>query len=114
MAQNNIVPMRDIISVVPMFNGHNITLAEFLEGCDLAATMTDLAMEQTLVCLLRGKLEGEVRKLMMGNVFATLDELKNFLRDYYFSGKTIHQLLGNLGNIYQKEGERVVSYANKV
>ena len=108
---NAVVPMRDIISVVPKYDGHNIPLADFLEGCDLAMSMADPAAEQTL---LRSKLEGEVRKFTMGDDFRTLEELKQFLKEYYFSTKTVYQLQGELGNAIQKDDENVITYANKI
>ena len=106
--------MRDIIGVVPVYNGYNIPLRDFLEGCDLAFSMVDPNSELVLVRLLRSKLEGEVRKFIAGEQFNTLEEFKQYLKEYYHSSSSIYQLQGALGVIVQKKGENVISYANRV
>ena len=114
MAQPASVAMRDIISVVPPFDGHSIPLSDFIEGCDLAFSMIDPAAEQILVRILRSKLEGEVRKFIAGEQFATLEEFKQYLKEYYYSSKSPYELQGKMGTMVQKRGENVITYANKI
>ena len=53
-------------------------------------------------------------EIYYGDDFCTLEELKQFLKEYCFSTKIVHQLQGELGNAIQKDNENVITYANKI
>lgn len=110
----NNLTLKDALKIVPDFDGENITLSEFLESLEEAKLMVDTEAEPNLVKLLRSKLKGEAKRATFGHTFTTIQELKNHLKDLYFSGQTVLQLTGTLGNVFQKPGETVVSYTNRV
>ena len=73
------IPLKDALMVVPEYNGENIPLSVFLEGCDEAKEMITHENEANLNKILRSKLTGEARKAIYGQNFGTIDELKYFI-----------------------------------
>lgn len=116
LPNNQQVSLRDALELVPVFDGKNIPVVSFIEGCHEAKLMLpdSSQVEENLVKLIRGKLIGEVRKSISGNIFKTILELEAHLKKIYLPNKSIYQLQGELGNIFMKENESVISYANRV
>ena len=98
---------------MPEFNCENVPVRVFLEGCDKAKEMVNAENEANLAKL-RSKLTGEARKAIYGQAFATIEQLKDFIKAIYSPSKTVHQLLGEMGNEYQKDHETVISFANRI
>ncbi|XP_058801524.1 zinc finger CCHC domain-containing protein 7-like [Phymastichus coffea] len=71
-------------------------------------------IEGNLVKLIRSKLEGEARDTVIGINFGTLDELLEHLADIFGSAQTLNQLLGELGNEFQHDDEKVLTFANRL
>ena len=94
------IPLKDAVTVVLEFNGVNIPLSVFLEGCDEAKEMITSENEANLTKLIRSKLTGEARKAIRGQAFVTIDGLKDFIKATYAPAKTVHQLLGEMGSEY--------------
>ena len=97
-----------------LFNGENVPLSVFLEGCDEAKEMVNTENEANLAKLIRSKLTGEARKAIYGQALATIEQLKDFIKAIYSPSKTVHQFLGEMGNEYQKDHETVISFANRI
>ena len=108
------IPLKDALTVVPEFNGNNIPLSVFLEGCDEAKEMIAIENEANLTKLIRSRLTGEARKAIYGQVFATIEQLKDFIKAIYAPAKTVHQLLGEMGSEFQRDHESVISFANRI
>ena len=108
------IPLKDVLTVVPEFNGENIPLSVFLKGCEEAKEMITDENEPHLVKIIRSKLTGEARKAIYGQAFATIGELKDVIKAIYAPAKTVHQLLGEMGNDYQRDNETVISFANRI
>ena len=108
------VPLKDALTVVREFNGENISLSVFLEGCDGAKEMITAEKEAKLKKLIRSKLTGGARKAIYGQAFATVEQLKDFIKTIYAPSETVHQLLGETGKEFQKDHEFVISFANRI
>lgn len=108
------VPMKVALKVVPDFNGKNIPLSLFIEGCEEAKEMVEGTDEKCLVKFLRTKILDEARQAIAGQTFDTVGSLLNFLKKIYRPNKTEQQLLGELGNEFQRENESVITFANKI
>ena len=52
-----------------MFDGHNISLNEFIEACNEAKSMVDAASENGLVMLIRTRISGEARRTILNRAF---------------------------------------------
>lgn len=119
MAQQNIpnnqmVSLKDALKMVPEFDGKNIPLSQFLEGCNEAKEMIEPNAEANLVKLIRSRLIGEARQAILGQAFPTIDALKDYIKNIYAPAKTTNQLLGELGNEFQRDSESVIAYANRM
>ena len=112
--QPQVVSLRDAISVIPEFNGKNIPLCQFLEGCDEAKEMIGPESEANLARLVRSKITGEARQAISGQTFNTINSIKDFLKKIYAPAQTIPQLLGEMGNEFQRDEESVISFANRI
>ena len=109
------VSLRDALEEVLLFDGSNIPLSHFIEGCTTAKAMLPTpAAQENFARLLRGKLSGEARKCIFGSTYATIEELIEKLRIIYAPAKSMYQLQGELGNIFMWETESVLSYAARI
>ena len=106
--------LKDALTVVPNFNGDKIPLSVCLEGCDEAKELVTEESEENLVKVIRSKLSGEIRKAIYGQTFMTIEQLKKFFKPIYAPARTVHQLLGEMENEYQRDNETVISFANRI
>ena len=74
------IPLKDALMVVPEYNGENIPLSVFLEGCDEAKEMITHKNEANLTKSVRSKVTGVARKAIYGKNFGTIDDLKYFIK----------------------------------
>lgn len=108
------VSIKYALEAVPVFDGYNIPLSHFLEGCQEAEQMMPEEALQSLALTLRNKLRGEARRAVHGVKHNTVVEFMNFLKSLYAPAKTAYQLQGELGRIFQAENEGVLAYSNRV
>ena len=70
------VSLRDALEVVPSFNGSNIPLSHFIEGCyETKAMLSTPAAQENLARLLKSKLSGGARKFIFGLTYNNVEEL---------------------------------------
>ena len=108
------ISIKYALEAVPTFDGHNIPLSHFLEGCQEAEQMMPVGAQQSLALILRNKLRGEARRAIQGVQLKTMTEFGTFLKSLYAPAKSAYQLKGELGGIFQAEDESVLNYANRV
>ena len=106
------IKIRDAVEFVPMFDGHNIPINEFIEACNEAKNLIDAASEKGLVKLIRTRITGETRRTILNEVFETVANLTQHFKDLYDSG--IQQLFGKLGYEIQRNSEGVIPFANRL
>ena len=111
---NQTVPLKDALKVIPEYDGENIPLTQFLIGLDESFAMIETQNELNLTRMCRSKLLGKARRAIQGRQFNTIEELKTFLKNIYFSSKTVYQLQGELGSMIQYQNEPVINYANRI
>ena len=98
---NQTVPLKDALKVIPEYDGDNIPLIEFLIGLDESFANIKSQEELNLTKMCRSKLLGEARRAIQGRQFNNIEELKTFLKNIYFSSKTVYKLQGELGSMIQ-------------
>ena len=95
------VSLCDALEVVPLFDGSNLPLSHFIDGCmEAKAMLPKPVAQENLARLLRGKLTGEARKCMFGSTYATIEELIEKMKRVYAPVKSVYQLQGELGNTF--------------
>ena len=114
VAHNQVVSLRDALEVVPIFTGDNISLDQFIEGCREAKDMLPAGAESNLTKLIKTKVKGEARKCVSGGQYRSVEDIIDSLKRVYSLNKSVYQLQGELGNIYQWDSEKVISYATRV
>ncbi|KAL7287676.1 hypothetical protein TKK_0018073 [Trichogramma kaykai] len=103
-----------LLKIVPEFNGYNIPLSIFLKGVNEAFSMVSATQKATLLLLIRSRLTGEAANSIYDMTFTTLDEFKKHFKDYFSSAVEPYQLRARLGTEYQREDERVMTFANRL
>lgn len=115
MAQGNpFATLKYAVEAVPFFDGKNIPLNYFIEGCEEAKSMLPHEAEPQFTKILRTRIVGEARRTIRDQDFETVAQLTKYLKQIYGGSKNVYQLQGELGNVYQKNDEDVVTYANRV
>ncbi|EZA48210.1 hypothetical protein X777_14231 [Ooceraea biroi] len=114
MAQNPFATLKSAIEAVPFFDDRNIPLSYFVEGCEEAKSMLPSEAESQFTKIVRTRIVGEIRRTIQGQKFDTVAKLTKYLKQIYGSSKNAYQLQGELGNIYQKSEEDVVTCANRL
>jgi len=56
----------------------------------------------------------EARRTIQDQDFTSVTQLTKYLKQVYGASKNIYQLQGELGHIYQRNEEDVITYANRV
>ncbi|KAL7289462.1 hypothetical protein TKK_0016653 [Trichogramma kaykai] len=106
------ISVKDVLELVQKFDGTNLTT--FFSQIEDAKAMVGADGEAALVMWLKIKLPLEARKAIAGTDHKTVTEFKQALEKFYCTSRSIPQLQGELGNIYQKQDESVLSYANRI
>lgn len=115
MTNNNpFAPLKYAVEAVPFFDGKNIPLTYFIEGCEEGKSMLPAEAEPQFTRIIRTKIVGEARRTIQDQNFDSIAQLTKYLEQIYGPSKTVYQLQGELGSVYQKTEEEVVTYANRV
>lgn len=115
MANHNpFATLKYAVDAVPFFDGKNIPLSYFIEGCEEAKSMLPNEAESQFTKIIRTRIVGEARRTIQDQDFDSVSQLTKFLKQVYSPLKNIYQLQGELGRVYQKNEEDVVTYANRV
>ncbi|KAM0728891.1 hypothetical protein ACS0PU_004245 [Formica fusca] len=115
MTQNNpFATLKYAVEAVPYFDGQNIPLNYFIEGCEEAKSMLPSEAEPQFTKIIRTRIIGEARRTIQDQDFNSVSKLTKFLKQIYGPPKNVYQLQGELGCIYQKGDEDVITYANRI
>lgn len=114
MTTNPFATLKYAVEAVPFFDGSNIPLSYFIEGCEEAKSMLPAEVELQFTKIIRTRIMGEARRTIQGQNFDTVAQLTTYLKQIYGPVKNAYQLQGELGSVYQKINEDVVMYANRV
>ncbi|KAJ8665779.1 hypothetical protein QAD02_007441 [Eretmocerus hayati] len=102
------------ISMIPVFDGRNLSVDEFIDELDLAHSIIEPRMDSVFLRFVKTKLFGRAREYMK---FSESDEYSAFkiaLYDAFRSYETIPLLFGKLGGAVQNDDESIIRFANRV
>ena len=113
---NNFQPikLKDAIESVPVFDGHRPPIFQFLRACERARSMVPRSQEPYLVKLLMNKLRGHAFLAVEDGVVLTLNDFGNRLKNMFGPGKTINEYRGELATVFQRLGEEILDYIDRV
>ena len=109
------VKLKQIMSLIPTFNGNNINVEELIHAIDKATPIlpdhAELAFLQTIWI---EKLQGHPQNLIEVTRLTTVENFKTQLRNLYGKYTIPENLVSKLSMIYQFDAETVASYKNRV
>lgn len=111
---NPFATLKYAVEAVPFFDGQNIPLSYFIEGCEEAKSMLPDEAEPQFTKIIRTRIVGEARRTIQDQDFNSVSQLTKYLKQIYGPSKNVYQLQGELGCVYQKNEEDIVAYANRV
>ena len=106
--------LKDALDLIRRFNGQNISLTQFLDGCQETLSIPPNEYETELAKLIRMRLYGDALNSIWGQNFKEISEISEFLETVYASAKTFHDWEGELARIKQKGNESVIIYLNRL
>uniref|UniRef100_A0ABD2WJC1 CCHC-type domain-containing protein n=1 Tax=Trichogramma kaykai TaxID=54128 RepID=A0ABD2WJC1_9HYME len=108
------VKLKDALATIPTFDQTTSGLEDFLELVDFAFGLIDPEEEKSFAKLVLCKVGTETRKSLKSATIDKVAEFKKQLRDLYSTGLSVSSLQELLAQQYQKHGENVLTFANKV
>lgn len=108
------ISIKDALAYVPIFNGKNMTVAQFLRTCQRALKLLPRGMEKTFLELMRQKFTDQARIAVENSEYNTFAELEQLLRSIFDPQRTASQYKAELENISIKSGEPIINYINRV
>uniref|UniRef100_A0ABD2W6M9 CCHC-type domain-containing protein n=1 Tax=Trichogramma kaykai TaxID=54128 RepID=A0ABD2W6M9_9HYME len=111
---NKYVKLKDALATIPTFNQTTSGLEDFLDLVDFAFDLIDPEEEKSFAKLVLSKVGPETRKSLKTTTIDKVDEFKKQLRELYSTGLSVSSLQGLLAQQYQKDGDNVLTFANKI
>lgn len=109
------IKVSNAVDFVREFDGKDGTLSDFMYDIKDAKSMIPEADELNLVKLIIiGKLKGEAKKAFRGKDIKSVAELEASLKEMFSPPSNTARLLGELGKEFQREGENVLTYSNRM
>lgn len=103
------------IKIIPLFNGKNIPVEVYIKACELAKSILPPGSETYVTKIIRIKLIGEARDAVQDQKFTQISQLTSYLKNIVYTVVTnISTTIGELGRIYQRDEELIISYANRL
>ncbi|KAI4486395.1 hypothetical protein M0802_012286, partial [Mischocyttarus mexicanus] len=112
------VKLREIVEIVPKFDGHNIPVSQFIKACRRALESLPLdyteETETSLTRLLISKLNGHAYVVIENFRINKVEQLIERLKDAFLPAHSSNYYRGQLANEYKKPGEHVLDYYGRV
>ncbi|KAI4474736.1 hypothetical protein M0802_015470 [Mischocyttarus mexicanus] len=112
------VKLREIVEIVPKFDGHNIPVSQFIKACrraleSLPSDYTE-ETETSLTRFLISKLNGHAYVVIENFRINKVEQLIERLKDAFHPAHSSNYYRGQLANEYKKPGEHILDYYGRV
>lgn len=108
------VSFREATESVPVFDGYNISLSQFVRACRRAKEIVPAFSERNLTKLLINKLRGRAYYAVEDEPCETITQLIDLLTTAFGSSKTVDQYRGELSTVYKKPTEHMLDYISRI
>jgi len=108
------VTFQEALETVPIYDGTNLTLSQFIRACRRARDVIPASSEQNLTRLLINKLRGRALSAVEDEPCDSIAELIDLLTIAFGTQKTINQYKGELSTIHLKPNEHILDYISRV
>ncbi|XP_031789070.1 uncharacterized protein LOC116418030 [Nasonia vitripennis] len=100
----------NVLDLISRFNGQNVSLSLFLDGCREAKELLPSTLEGELAKFIRMRLYGDALNSTRGQTFTSVNDVIEFFENIYGSAKTFHEWSGDLAKMKQKGNESEYSH----
>jgi len=80
-----------------------------IEGREEAKSMLPAEAKSQFIKIIRTKIVSEARRTIQNQTFDSVAQLTKYLEQIYGPSKNVYQLQGELGSVYQKNEEDVIT-----
>lgn len=108
------VSFREALENVPHYDGHNISLSQFIRACRRAKEIVPPSCERNLTRLLSNKLRGRAYSAIEDEPCETVTQLTDLLNGVFGSPKTLEQYRGELYLTHLKPEEHILDYITRI
>lgn len=114
--QAEIEPYRlsEIFSIIPEFEGDQISLGTFINACDVADTMSTEDQKILLVIHIKNKLKGRAAQLINSRNPSTYEEIKQLLNLHFGDSRDLSSLIQDLQRLRQLSNESPLTFYNRL
>lgn len=115
-AQADIEPYKlsEIFSLIPEFDGDQISLGTFLNACDCANDMTVGNQKVLLVIHIKNRLRGRAAQLVNSRNPSSYAEIKRLLNLHFGDSRDLSSLIQDLQRLKQLQGESPLTFFNRL
>lgn len=106
--------LRDVLDMIPTFDGHNMPVIKFSRVCKRAREMIPPHMELQLVRAIRAKITGRAYVAIEDETHSTISGLIETLRNKFAPLKSPHYYKGKLADIFKAPQEHILDYISRV
>ena len=110
----NTMAMQTAVSSIPVFDGGNIPLKDFIQDIRNAATDISQAQLPSFLKKVLSRLQGAARNSTYGLGFNSVDELVRHLKQRFAPGKTFTYYYTQLNDLRMKQGETVGDFRDRL
>ena len=100
------MPLKLAIDIVPIFDGENIAVENFIKKCKIAVNSVKPSDRKYIKILIESKIKGNAHNLIQ-NTFSNFDDLLKTLRYCYSKILDLDEIENQLANMRQEENEKV-------
>lgn len=108
------ITLKDALEAVPYFDGRATQFRDFANGCRDAKDMISPRMEINLVKLIKNRLRGLAKDKIRGTQFQTINELTDYLENFFAPRHSVSNLQGRLNKSLQAHDEDVITYGARI
>ena len=114
--QSEIEPYKlsEVFSIVPEFDGDQISLSTFINACDHAYSMAVGNQKTLLVIHIKNKLKGKAAQLVNSRNPSSYNEIKQLLNLHFGDSRDLSSLIQDLQRLKQLNGESPITFFNRL
>lgn len=106
--------LSEIFSLIPEYDGDQITLSNFIRSCSSAFSITKDEQKDLLIVHLRNKLKGRAANIINSRDFTDWGSIKAVLTSHFGEKRDTTSLIHDLQLLFQNPNESAVSFYNRV
>lgn len=111
---NSYLNIKDAKDLIPKFNGENMPVMNFIELCEQAAISVHPLQRNYLIQLIKSRIFGKASSYVSNLSGLSLTEILTNLKRAFAPRHTFSQWQTLLANIFQKPGESIMDYVNRI